>query len=196
MEEEARRRIMAWVGREVLPHEADLRRWLRRIVPEVEVEDVIQDAYCRIAGLDRIDHIRNGRAYLFQAAKSIVIDRLRRARVVSIEAVTEIDALDVVHDEPSPERVAAGRRELARVRGLIDALPERCRRIFELRKVHGLPQREVARMMEVPETTVENDVVKGLRLILRAMAEGDAAAEAALDEVGKDERTRDRRHDQ
>lgn len=196
MEEEARRRIMAWVGREVLPHEADLRRWLRRIVPEAEVEDVIQDAYCRIAGLERVDHIRNGRAYLFQAAKSIVIDRLRRARVVSIEAVTEIDALDVVHDEPSPERVAAGRRELARVRGLIDALPERCRRIFELRKVHGLPQREVARMMEVPETTVENDVVKGLRLILRAMAEGDAAAEAALDEVGKDERTRDRRHDQ
>ncbi len=196
MEEEARRRIMAWVGREVLPHEADLRRWLRRIVPEAEVGDVVQDAYCRIAGLDRVDHIRNGRAYLFQAAKSIVIDRLRRARVVSIEAVTEIDALDVVHDEPSPERVAAGRRELARVRGLIDALPERCRRIFELRKVHGLPQREVARMMEVPETTVENDVVKGLRLILRAMAEGDAAAEAALDEVGKDERTRDRRHDQ
>ncbi len=196
MEEEARRRIMAWVGREVLPHEADLRRWLRRIVPEAEVEDVIQDAYCRIAGLERVDHIRNGRAYLFQAAKSIVIDRLRRARVVSIEAVTEIDALDVVHEEPSPERVAAGRRELARVRGLIDALPERCRRIFELRKVHGLPQREVARMMEVPETTVENDVVKGLRLILRAMAEGDAAAETALDEVGKDERTRDRRHDQ
>src|SRR3546814_19716789 len=84
-----------------------------------------------MASLKDVNLIRNGRAYFFTAARSIVLMRLRRARIVSIESVTEIESLNIVGDEPSPERIAAGRRELDRVRRLIEGLPERCRRIFE-----------------------------------------------------------------
>ncbi len=121
-----------------------MRAWLRRTLDPEDLEDVIQETYCQIAGLKDVGHIRSGRAYFFTAARSIVLMRLRRARIVSIESVTEIESLNIVGDEPSPERVAAGRRELERVRRLIEGLPERCRRIFELRKIEGLPQREVA----------------------------------------------------
>lgn len=176
--DEDRRRVVAWVGREILPHEAAVRAWLRRSLgPGCEVEDVIQDAYCRLIGLKDFSHIQNPRAYFFTVAKGIVIDTLRRSRVVRMETVTEIEALHVALDDPSPERIAAGRRELARVRRLIAALPDRCRRTFELRKIDGLSQREIARRMGVPETTVENDVKRGLRLLLEALAEGEGAAE-------------------
>lgn len=183
--------IMAWVGSEILPHESDLRAWLRRTLGPDDIEDVIQETYCQIAGLKDVGHIRNGRAYLFAAARTFVLMRLRRARIVRIEAVTEIDALNIVQDDPSPERIAAGRRELARVRGLIEALPERCRRIFELRKVEGLSQREVAEMMGIPDHIVENDVAKGLKLILKALAEGEVKVEQALARTERDERARD-----
>src|SRR3546814_2314206 len=82
-----------------------------------------------------ICHIRSGRAYFFTAARSIVLMRLRRARIVSIESVTEIESLNIVGDEPSPERIAAGRRELDRVRRLIEGLPESCRRILDRKSV-------------------------------------------------------------
>lgn len=182
---------MAWVGSEILPHEADVRAWLRRTLDPDDLEDVIQEAYCQIAGLDDVSHIRNGRAYLFTAARSIVLMRLRRARIVSIESVTEIDALNIIGDEPSPERIAGGRRELARVRRLIEGLPERCRKIFELRKIEGLSQREVAGTIGVPEHIVENDVAKGLKLILKALAEGEQKVEQALARTERDERARD-----
>jgi RNA polymerase sigma-70 factor (ECF subfamily) len=199
MGEDHRQRLMSWVGSEVLPHEADLRKWLRRTVGDTDAEDIIQDSYCRISDLADIRHIRSGKAYFFQVAKSIVLDRMRRARVVSIETIAEIDALGVVQDEPSPERVVAGRHELSRVISLIATLPDRCRRIFELRKVQGLSQREVAQIMGVPETTVENDVVKGLRLILRAIAEEDRDTDRTLANfhltAGSNERTRDRKRD-
>lgn len=190
-----RAKVMAWVGSEILPHEADVRAWLRRSFKPDDLEDVIQEAYCQIAGLDDVSHIRSGRAYLFTTARSIVLMRLRRARIVSIETVTEIDALNILVDEPSPERIAAGRRELARVRRLIDALPDRCRRIFELRKVEGLSQREVADEIGVPEHIVENDVRKGLKLVLEAIAQGDRAAERKLEKAEQDERTRNTSND-
>lgn len=191
---EDRRRIVAWVGSEILPHEADVRAWLRRgkVLPG-DVEDVIQEAYCRLAALNGVAHIGNPRAYFFTVVRGIVIDQVRRARVVRIETVTEIDALNVVLDDPSPERVVGGRRELARVRRLIAGLPDRCRRIFEMRKIDGLSQREIARVMGVTETIVENDVVRGQRLILKALAEGDAGLDHVLETNKGSERARDGR---
>ena len=192
--QDGRARIVAWLGREILPHEADVRAWLKRSLPTGgDVDDIIQETYCRLAGLASIDHIDTPRAYFFQAARSIVLEQLRRARVVRIETVTEIEALSIEWDEPSPERIAGGRRELARVQRLIAALPDRCRRIFEMRKIEGLPQREIARRMGVSENIVENESVRGLRAILAALAEGERSETASVKRPSQNDRTRKRR---
>ncbi len=169
---QSRAEIVAWVGSQVLPHEGDVRAWLRRRLPsQASVDDVIQEAYCRIAALGSVSHIGSGRAYLFRVASNILVEQLRRARIVQIDSMAEIESLHVVDDEPSPERIVSGRRELALVQSLIEALPERCRKVFELRRIHGLPQREVARRLGVTENVVEQQSVRGLRLILKRLAE-------------------------
>ena len=50
-----------------------------------DVEDIVQESYCRIAGLSDVSHIRSGRAYLFTTARMLVLERIRRSRVVSID---------------------------------------------------------------------------------------------------------------
>jgi RNA polymerase sigma-70 factor (ECF subfamily) len=193
---EKRAQIMAWVGREILPHEADVRAWLLRTLDPDDLEDVIQETYCQIAGLKGVSHIASGRAYFFTAARSIVLMRLRRARVVSIESVTEIENTGIAMDEPTPERVVAARRELERVQRFIEELPDRCRRIFELRKVDGLSQREVAEQLGVTEFVIGNEVAKGMKLILQSIADGDHKTARAMARMGYDERTRNSTSDQ
>jgi RNA polymerase sigma-70 factor (ECF subfamily) len=136
-----------------------------------DVDDIIQEAYCQIAELDTIGHIRNGRAYFLTAARSILLQRLRRERVVRIEAVTDIDTLRVVDEDPSPEQVTGARRELERVLGLIAMLPPVCRQVIELRRIHGFSQKETARRLGVSESVVENNSIRGLRAILKALEE-------------------------
>lgn len=172
---QGRAEIVAWVGSQVLPHEADVRAWLRRrLLSPATVDDVVQEAYCRIAALTSIDHIDDGRAYFFRTASSIVIDQARRARVVRIDSVAEMESLDVVNDEPSPERIVSGWRDLARVKALIDGLPERCRRVFQLRRIHGCSQREVAEQLGMTENVVEQQSIRGLKLILKALSDEGA----------------------
>lgn len=190
MDQSSRLKIMAWVAREVIVHEASLRGWLRRTMNVDDVEDIIQESYCRIASLTDVSHIRSGRAYLFTTARMLVLEKIRRSRVVSIDTAIEIEKIDPADDHPSPEQVASGQQELRRVKRLIDALPERCRNVFRLRKIEGLSQREVAQALNLSEHTVENDVAKGLRLILKAVAEGDLQAETGLRNLEAHEPTR------
>ena len=88
-------------------------------------------------------------------------------RVTTTKA--EIDALPAFSEVVSPERIAGARQELEQVRRLIAGLPDRCRRIVELRKIDGLSQRDIASRLGVSESIVENDAAKGLRLILQAL---------------------------
>ena len=98
-----------WLGQEIFPHEQDVRAWLRRsLVTSNDVDDVIQESYCRLANLKAVEQIESPRAYFFQTARSVVLEQMRRARIVRIDAVTEIDALRIEWDEPSPERIARG----------------------------------------------------------------------------------------
>lgn len=170
--------LLAFVGTQILPHEAGLRHWLTRLgVKTDERDDIIQEVYCRLLRLDRFDHIEDPRAYLFHSARSIVLQQVRRNRVVSIMTVQNIDELGVADRGPSPETQASTRHELTQVLGLIGGLPERCRQVFELRKVHGLSQAETAKALRLSENIVEKETAKGLTLILRTLADQPAGFE-------------------
>src|SRR5690606_3973740 len=121
------------------------------------------------------DGVVSGRAYFFTVARNIVLKQLRRERVVRIDAVAEIDALGIVDGEPSAERAVSGRQELARVQRLIDELPERCRLVFQMRKIDALSQKEVAARLGVSENVVEKEAARGLRLILQRLGEETGA---------------------
>lgn len=170
--ENGRDDILDWVACEVLPHEGRVRAWLgRALVDPSDVDDVIQEAYCRLSELGSVAHIRHGGAYFFTTARSIVLQRLRRERTVSIEVAREPQMIEEFHaDDPSPERVVGARRELERVLRLIDELPQHYQRVIELRRIQGLSQKETARILGVTENVVENHSVRGLRMILRALS--------------------------
>lgn len=185
--------VIAWIAREVLPHEGDVRKWIRRFGAQgVDEDDVIQEVYSRLATLAGGGEVRSARAYFFTAARNIILEQLRRERIVRIDNVAEMDRLGVVDEEPSPERVFSGREELARVQRLIGALPERCRLIFTMRKVQGLSQKEIAYRMGVTENVVEKQVVKGLRLILDGLSRAGAPARPASRLIGKGAKSRGR----
>ena len=185
-----------WLARCVLPHEPALRAWLRRRENVMEVDDVVQETYAVLAGLPSVDQVHNPKAYMFQVAHNVVLQRLRRARVVRIDAVEEIDRLSIKHPGPSPEQLTSYRQELRQIARLIAALPAKCREAFMLRKIEGLSQREIAQRMGVSEGTVEKHVAKGVRILMDALGgtSGDGQQRSERTDVGKfDQRPHRRR---
>jgi RNA polymerase sigma-70 factor (ECF subfamily) len=170
----------------IFPHEPSLRRWLKRFSRTGREDDIVQEAYCRLAGLADPYLIVSPRAYFFQVARSIVLEQVRRERIVRIESVAEIDRLRIVDNTPSPERSVSDREEMAWVARLIEELPVRRRQIFKLRKVEGLSQREIAERVGVTENVVEKEIAAGLRTLLKALSDGLAGGQSGRPTVELD----------
>ena len=179
--------VAAWVAKEILPHESSIRRWLTyRWDNAIDVEDVLQEAYCRIAGLTSVEHIGSGKAYFRKIAHNVANDIVRHAKVANLRSVTEIAWQDVFDDEPLADRAVEARQELERAHAILSKLSWTARRVIELRRFEGLSQRETAQQLGVSESVVENHIVRGIRSVLKVMADQDARADGnEVDVFGK-----------
>jgi RNA polymerase sigma factor (sigma-70 family) len=165
-----------WLGRHVLVHEPALRAWLRRRrLGGLDIDDIIQETYTRLVAAESVAHVHDAKSYTFQIAGSVVIDHLRRMKVVSISSVPDMDYLEVVSDDPSPERQVIDRDELHRLAQIIARLPGKVRDVFTLRRVYGLSQREVAAKLGLAESTVEKHMSRGFLIMLEQFGYGGNA---------------------
>ncbi|MEO7494903.1 MAG: RNA polymerase sigma factor [Massilia sp.] len=158
--------VVEWVMSNFLPFEATLRNMLRRVCNgPAEIDDVIQETYYKILQMSSMDHVREPKAFLVRMTRNIVIDRMRRDAIVSIESMSHLDDMDFPDTAPSPERVALARAELRWVIGLIANLPARCKDVFRARRIYGLSQMETAETLGISEGIVEKETMRGMELI-------------------------------
>lgn len=155
-----------WFAREILVHEASLIRYLARVWPHRdEIHDLRQEVYVKVYEAAAKARPQSPKSFLFASARHLITDRIRRSRVVSIEAAGDLEAFNVLIDEISPEKEVGARQELKRLAEAFDRLPNRCREVVWLRRVQDFSQKEVAAHMGVSEKTVEKQLAKGARLI-------------------------------
>lgn len=165
----------AWFANEILVHEQALSYFLRRCWPHRdELHDLRQEVYVRVYEAAGKVLPTTPKAFLFATARHLMADRVRRSRVVSIEAVGDFESLNVLIEEVTPERWSSGRQTLKRLAEAFDRLPDRCREVVWLRRVEELPQKEVAMRLGISEKTVEKHVAKGVRLLAEHFYGGDA----------------------
>jgi len=153
-----------WFKREVMIHDEALTRYLRRSWPHPEdIPDLRQEAYIRLLESAH-NHIPDVvRPFLFAIARRLMADRIRKQRIVAIDSTGDLDALNVLVDNLSPERDTAGHQELRRLAEALDSLPAKCREVLWLRRIDNLSQKEVAARLGLSEKTVEGHVTKGMR---------------------------------
>jgi RNA polymerase sigma factor (sigma-70 family) len=156
-------RVDSWFVNEVLPLEAMLMQYLHHNWRnKADVEDLLQDVYVRVyeAACKEIPH--QPKSFVFTTARNLLINRARKARIVSIEAVADLEALGVALDAPGAERSVIARDELRRLQSAIEKLPPRCREVVVLRRIEGIPRREIAARMGISEDTVAEYLANGM----------------------------------
>jgi RNA polymerase sigma factor (sigma-70 family) len=135
---------------------------------EQDVEDVAQEAYLKAYSteLDR-GQIEQPKAFLFTIAKNLALNELnRKSRLVNryIQDALPEDALESVLSVDTVENEMMAQQTLALYCNAVASLPYDCRRVYLLRKVHGLTHKEIAERLQMSRSSVEKHLRVGLEV--------------------------------
>ena len=131
-------------------------------IPEQEARDLVQDVFVKFWNdREKADIRFSIRSYLFASVKNRCFDLLRRKdRNVKVQEITKENE---VADEYFETFVLSELEAL--FNKSLEKLPERCREIFELSRLQGLKNREIAVKLDISEKTVENQITKALHIL-------------------------------
>lgn len=112
-------------------------------------DDITSETFARAwAGRDVI-RTETVKAYLFAIARNYYLQDNRKTK-----RMTELSPLHA-DPNPGPDQVTESHLELIRAMNAVQTLPEVDRAAFLLRAQHELPYEEIARILQLPLTTIK-----------------------------------------
>ena len=152
-----------WYADHIEPHEAQIRHWLKsRYGSQCDVDDVVQEALLKIFKAREKAELKSPKAFFFAVARNAAVDSMRKAKVAVTDSLIDEEVLEIVDEGESVDEVAARNHELEILTQAIQALPERCRRVFTLSKVYGMTYNDIARDMDISFNTVSAQIAIGV----------------------------------
>ena len=148
-----------------LENEAALKRFLRRFIKSREgADDLAQEAFLRAFAAEANRAIESPKAFLFKVARNLALNELARQSTAAIEPLGDSEGLEVLEDssQAAVDDAVDGRERIRMLARAIAALPPQCAKVFILRKMQGLSQKEIAARLNISVRTVENHVALGL----------------------------------
>jgi RNA polymerase sigma-70 factor (ECF subfamily) len=136
-----------------------------------EAKEIAQEAWLRFYRLPEPETLQNAKAFLFQTASNLAIDRARRASVE--QRYLEQEAGDLGRDEsPTVEQAMQGREELALIEDALHKLPLKCRQAFVMHRVSGLSYPRIAEALGVSTSMVEKYIIQALKHFRNILNQG------------------------
>jgi RNA polymerase sigma factor (sigma-70 family) len=163
-----------------LANEVALKRYLARFVKSREAaDDLAQEAFIRAFAAEAARVIESPKAFLFKVAKNLALNELARQSAIAIEPLGDFEGQSVLEDssQAAVDDVVDSRERIRMLARAIAALPPQCAKVFILRKMQGLSQKEIAARLNISVRTVENHVAVGLSRCRAYMRDHGGTAE-------------------
>jgi RNA polymerase sigma factor (sigma-70 family) len=156
-----------WFEREILVHEVSLRGYLRRLSrSSADTCDGVQETYARLLRLSdaELARIHAPNAFLFTTARNVVLEWLRKRRPLTPGDAIFLTCVGLPDETPGAWEQLNNVQELLLLSRAVASLPRRCRQVLTLRKLDAWPQKKIAAMLGISESTVEKHAAQGVKL--------------------------------
>lgn len=152
-------------------HAHEVRAFLSGRWPkEQDIADIVQEAFLRLSQYPNPHEILNQRAFLFQTASNIAVDRYRRCKTREryAESEEDIEAIAMMHS--SPEHYWETHEALEQFSEWLDELPELPRHAFVLYRIEGCSHAEIAVRLGISASSSERYVRSAMQHISKRLS--------------------------
>ena len=153
-------------------HRLSLKRFIGRYLNNAQdIEDVSQEAFLRAFKAEKTTKVLQPKSFLFRIAKNVAISQLRSKSRQITDYIEDQPSGDVLISEWSTEDEVMAQQKLGIHCEAVAALPPKCRRVYLMRKVYGMPHKEIAERLGIATSTVEKHLLKGVEACDRFIRE-------------------------
>jgi RNA polymerase sigma-70 factor (ECF subfamily) len=153
-------------------HRLSLKRFIGRYLNNAQdIEDVSQEAFLRAFKAEKTTKVLQPKSFLFRIAKNVAISQLRSKSRQITDYIEDQPSADVLLSEWSTEDEVMAQQKLGIHCEAVAALPPKCRRVYLMRKVYGMPHKEIAERLGIATSTVEKHLLKGVEACDRFIRE-------------------------
>ncbi len=132
----------------------------KRIGNTSDAEDLIQDVFLKLSQSD-LGKIENLQSWLYTITRNSIIDYYRKKKL----EISNLEEQFIAETSEDTEVVAELSQCIAQ---FIDNLPDEYKRVLVLYEIEGIPQKEIAKRLDMNYVTVRSKVQRG-RSKLKAM---------------------------
>ncbi|WP_179957630.1 RNA polymerase sigma factor [Exilibacterium tricleocarpae] len=158
--------------------ESSLKRFLYRFYSRTEdIDEMVQETFLRAFDVELGQEIKSPKAYLFRVARNIALRELSKKSRQLTDYLEESVDESILARVASIEEDVIAQQKLQQCCNAIADLPEQCRRVFLLRKVHACSHKEIAAQLGISVRTVEKHLAKGVDRFTDYMAQQESTAE-------------------
>ena len=131
-------------------------------------DDVVQEVFLKIwLHRDKLSDAENPRAYIIRIVSNESVNYLR-AQARNGKLLAELQP-HLSGEAPSPEQNLFYREMEAQLNEAIERLPQACRNIYRMSREKYMRIPEIARQLELSDSTVKNQLVKALKSLRRVV---------------------------
>jgi RNA polymerase sigma factor (sigma-70 family) len=142
-------------------------RWVRC---RDTARDIAQEAFLRVYALSNRNDVVNFRSFLYQTARNIAIDWIRKRAVRQAFAAEEASRTDQ-GDLVTPDRICLAKEEVESVKRAFVLLPPRTQMAIMLIREGGLSYDEVGQKLSIKTHSARRLVERAMRLLLDAVSQ-------------------------
>ena len=127
---------------------------MRRGRSSHDAEDIVQEAWLRLAAYEVKRPVERPEAFLMRSALNLSVDMHRESSREGDVAVISEETV-IIDTAPGPEETLLGRQRAARLDLCLSRLSDRTREIFLAHRLEGLTYKQIAEHFEISVTAVE-----------------------------------------
>jgi RNA polymerase sigma-70 factor (ECF subfamily) len=131
-------------------------------------EEIVNDVLYRVWLMkENIVEISNLRAYLFTAVRNASLSLLAKIKKEQ-HLLSGLPFKDLTTDDP--ESLAISMELYDCIRNAINALPPRCRQVYEMVRVEGMRNKDVAEKLQLSVNTVDVQLAIAVKKLVQAVS--------------------------
>lgn len=154
-----------------------------------EPEDAVQSAFEKFAKLDNPDTVKDARAFLYVAARNVILDHKRTAKVANAYIAEQI-ALDyeLKLEGITPERVVESKQRFEALTDAMRALPEKQQLILAMSRLEGKSYREIGKETGWSAGDISRNMNAAISALVIALKRAERIKQLSGEKSGKADR--------